>query len=52
MTSKVVAVNGSPNRYGGNTGQILRMLEKTLNDHEFEMETICLTEQKIWFCAG
>ena len=52
MTSKVVAVNGSPNRYGGNTGQILRMLEKTLNDHELEMETICLAEQKIWFCAG
>lgn len=52
MKPKIVAVNGSPNRHGGNTGQILQMLEKTLIDQGFEMETICLAEQKIWFCAG
>jgi hypothetical protein len=49
---KIVAVNGSPNRHGGNTGQMQRMLEKTLVDEGREVKTICLAEKCIWFCAG
>jgi len=49
---KIVAINGSPNRRGGNTGQILQMLEKTLAAENFEMEIICLSEKRIWYCAG
>ncbi len=49
---RIVAVNGSPNRRGGNTGQLLKMLEATLNEEGIEMEAICLAEKRIWFCAG
>jgi len=49
---RVTAVNGSPNRRGGNTGQLLKMLETTLNENGIEMEAICLAEKRIWFCAG
>jgi len=49
---KIIAINGSPNRHGGNTGQMLHMLEKTLSKEGCEMETICLAEKRTWFCAG
>lgn len=49
---KIVAVNGSPNRHGGNTGQLVRMLENKLVAEGFEMEMISLAEKRIWYCAG
>jgi multimeric flavodoxin WrbA len=49
---KIVAINGSPNRHGGNTGQMLAMIGKTLDKEGCELEVICLAEKRIWFCAG
>ena len=51
---RIVAVNGSPNRRGGNTGLLLKMLEATLNEEDIEMEAICLAEKRICYslCHG
>jgi multimeric flavodoxin WrbA/putative sterol carrier protein len=49
---KVVAINGSPHKQGGNTSIMTQMLASRLAEEDIELEEICLADRRIEFCVG